>query len=35
VSLSIAAANDHVVVTNNEKDFVDIAFVNPLRAEPR
>lgn len=32
---SIAAANDCVVVTDNEKDFVDIAFVNPLRAAPR
>ena len=31
---SIAAANDCVVVTDNEKEFVDIAFVNPLR-EPR
>jgi predicted nucleic acid-binding protein len=29
---SIAAANDCVVVTDNEKDFPDIAFVNPLRA---
>jgi predicted nucleic acid-binding protein len=29
---SIAAANDCVVVTDNEKDFADIAFVNPLRA---
>lgn len=32
---SVAAANDCVVVTDNEKDFVDIAFVNPLRAAPR
>ena len=32
---SIAAANDCVVVTDNEKDFADIAFVNPLRADPR
>lgn len=29
---SIAAANDCVVVTDNEKDFADVAFVNPLRA---
>jgi hypothetical protein len=32
---SIAAANDCVVVTDNEKDFADIAFVNPLRADPQ
>ena len=32
---SIAAANDCVVVTDNEKDFAGIAFVNPLRANPR
>jgi predicted nucleic acid-binding protein len=32
---SIAAANDCVVVTDNEKDFADIAFVNPLRADRR
>jgi predicted nucleic acid-binding protein len=32
---SIAAANDCVVVTDNEKDFADIAFVNPLRGDPR
>jgi predicted nucleic acid-binding protein len=31
---SIAATNDCVVVTDNEKDFADIAFVNPLRADP-
>lgn len=30
---SIAMANDCVVVTGNEKDFADIAFVNPLRAD--
>jgi predicted nucleic acid-binding protein len=30
---SIAATNDCVVVTDNEKDFADIAFVNPLRGE--
>jgi toxin FitB len=28
---SIAAANDCVVVTDNEKDFVGITVVNPLR----
>ncbi len=28
---STAAANDCVVVTDNEKDFADIAFINPLR----
>jgi predicted nucleic acid-binding protein len=32
---SIAAANDCVVVTDNEKDFAGIAFVNPLRDESR
>jgi toxin FitB len=32
---SVAAANDCVVVTDNEKDFADIAFVNPLRDAPR
>jgi predicted nucleic acid-binding protein len=32
---SIAAANDCIVVTDNEKDFADIAFLNPLRAAPR
>jgi predicted nucleic acid-binding protein len=32
---SVAAANDCVMVTDNEKDFADIAFVNPLRADPR
>lgn len=30
---SIAAANDCIVVTANETDFVDIAFVNPLRGD--
>jgi predicted nucleic acid-binding protein len=30
---SVAAANDCVVVTDNEKDFVDIRFVNPLRGD--
>ncbi len=32
---SIAAANDCVVVTDNEKDFAGIAFVNPLRDDSR
>jgi predicted nucleic acid-binding protein len=32
---SIAAANDCVVVTDNEKDFADIAFEKPLRADPQ
>jgi toxin FitB len=32
---SIAAANDCVVVTDNEKDFADIAIVNPLRTDPQ
>jgi predicted nucleic acid-binding protein len=32
---SIAAVNDCVVVTDNEKDFAGIAFVNPLQADRR
>jgi len=32
---SIAAANNCVVVTDNEKDFADIAILNPLRGDPR
>jgi toxin FitB len=32
---SIAAVNDCVVVTDNDKDFADIAFVNPLRGDSR
>jgi toxin FitB len=32
---SIAVANDCVVVTDNEKDFVGITFVNPLRGNPQ
>jgi predicted nucleic acid-binding protein len=32
---SIAAANNCVVVTDNEKDFADIAFLNPLRDDPQ
>lgn len=31
---AVAGANDCVVVTDNEKDFADIQFINPLR-EPR
>lgn len=30
---SIAAANDCIVVTDNEKDFADITIVNPLRED--
>lgn len=29
---AIAQANDGVVVTDNEKDFADVAVLNPLRA---
>ena len=32
---SIAAANNCVVVTDNEKDFADITFLNPLRGNPQ
>jgi predicted nucleic acid-binding protein len=32
---SIAVANDCAVVTDNEKDFTGIAFVNPLRGDSR
>ena len=32
---SIAAANGCVIVTDNEKDFADIVFVNPLQDHPR
>ncbi|APZ52324.1 hypothetical protein Ga0080574_TMP1990 [Salipiger abyssi] len=28
---AVAGANDCVVVTENEKDFSDIQFINPLR----
>jgi toxin FitB len=28
---SVAAANDCIVVTDNEKDFANIEFINPLR----
>jgi predicted nucleic acid-binding protein len=31
---SIAAANNCVVVTDNEKDFAGITLVNPLRGNP-
>ena len=31
---AIAGANDCVVVTDNEKDFIGIPFVNPLRQTP-
>ena len=29
-----ARANDCVVVTDNENDFVDVEFINPLRSTP-
>jgi toxin FitB len=29
---AVAEANDSVVVTENERDFTDLKFVNPLRA---
>jgi predicted nucleic acid-binding protein len=32
---AIAEANDCVVVTDNEKDFVGLNFINPVRAAPR
>ena len=32
VYTAIAEANDCVVVTDNEKDFTGLKFVNPLRA---
>jgi predicted nucleic acid-binding protein len=28
---SVAAANNCVVATDNEKDFADVDFINPLR----
>jgi predicted nucleic acid-binding protein len=31
---AIAEANDCVVVTDNEKDFAGLGFVNPVRAAP-
>jgi predicted nucleic acid-binding protein len=33
VVASVAEANDCVVVTDNEKDFIGLEFVNPLRAQ--
>jgi hypothetical protein len=30
---AVAEANDCVVVTENEKDFAGLKFVNPLRAK--
>ncbi|SED74853.1 hypothetical protein SAMN05519104_4261 [Rhizobiales bacterium GAS188] len=30
---SVAVANDCVVVTDNEKDFAEIEFINPLRGD--
>ena len=32
---AIAEANDCVVVTDNEKDFIDIEIINPLRGATR
>ena len=29
---AIAQANSCVVVTDNERDFVDVAMINPLRS---
>ena len=31
---AVAQANDCVVVTDNERDFEDINFINPLRDAP-
>ena len=31
---AIAQANDCMLVTDNERDFAGLAFVNPLRGEP-
>lgn len=31
---AVAGANDCVVVTDNERDFAGLQFVNPLRSEP-
>lgn len=30
-----AEANDCIIVTDNEKDFADVGFINPLRRMPR
>lgn len=32
---AVAQANECVVVTDNENDFADVAFVNPLRGKAR
>lgn len=32
---AVAQANDCIVVTDHEKDFADVAFINPLRGQPR
>ena len=32
---AVAEANGCVVVTNNEKDFAEVEFINPLRGEAR
>jgi hypothetical protein len=32
--LEIAEANDCIVVTDNDKDFVGISVLNPLRTAP-
>ena len=29
---AVAEANDYVLVTDNEKDFIGLKIVNPLRA---
>jgi predicted nucleic acid-binding protein len=31
---AVAEANDCTVVTDNERDFRDIAFINPMRGGP-
>jgi predicted nucleic acid-binding protein len=31
---AIAEANDCIIVTDNEKDFIGLKFVNPLRTRP-
>jgi predicted nucleic acid-binding protein len=32
---AVAEANGCVLVTGNKKDFADVAFINPLRGDPR
>jgi predicted nucleic acid-binding protein len=32
---SIAVANDCIVVTDNERDYGDVEFVNPMGASPQ